>query len=69
MSKKTMHNVQAKKNSNYVGKINMNKLMISRSGKVNPGSDPGLRSKVDKSKKHYDRNREKEKLRSQYRDY
>lgn len=63
MAKKKMHNIQAKKDKNHVGTINMNELIINRKGKINSGTSGGLGTRVHKSKLDYDRNTEKKKLR------
>lgn len=64
MSKKSQPVNMPKKKTNHVGTISVNNLFMNRAGKLNLGSNPELRSKVHKSKKAYDRNKQKEKLRS-----
>lgn len=58
-----------KRNNLYVGKIDRNKLFLNRKGKLNHGMNPELRTKVHKSKKDYDRNREKRVFRNQLKEY
>jgi len=70
MLKKRSMPVQMKKRNNfYVGKIDRSKLFFNRKGKLNPGMNPELRTKVHKSKKDYDRNREKRVFRNQLKEY
>lgn len=64
MSKKSQPVNMAKKKTNHVGTISVNSLFMNRAGKLNPVSNPELGNKIHKSKKVYDRSKQKEKLRS-----
>lgn len=48
-------NKDKKKDKYFVGTINSTDLMLNRSGKINKGEYPELRTKVHKSKKDYSR--------------
>ena len=52
----------------HVGKIKGNDLLINRAGKLNAGEYPSLMPKVHKSKKDYNRQREKKKVRDLFKD-
>ncbi len=70
MPKKKSKPVQMKKkNSLYIGKIDKNKLFLNRKGKPNPGMNPELRTKIHKSKKDYNRNREKRNFKKQLKEH
>lgn len=54
-----------KKNPYYVGQINSMELLLNRKNKVNLGLNPEIHASVHKSKKDYDRNRDKQRVRSE----
>ena len=60
-----MYKTENQKNPYYIGKIDSMKLLLNRKGKVNLGQNPEIRASVHKSKKDYDRNRDKQSVRSQ----
>lgn len=50
---------QKKKDKFHIGTINKTDLWINRKGKTNSGLDPGLNTKVHKSKRDYNRSMDK----------